>query len=70
MIAVAKPLSVLFEKLCLSCKVPGDWKKRNITPIFKKGRKEGPRNYGLGSLTSMLRKTMEQMLLEEMLRHM
>ncbi|KAK4831151.1 hypothetical protein QYF61_015454 [Mycteria americana] len=37
----AKPLSMIFE----SDEVPGDWKKGNIAPIFKKGRKEDPGNY-------------------------
>ena len=35
---VAKPLSII-EKSWLSGEVPSDWKKGNITPIFKKGRR-------------------------------
>lgn len=36
---VAKPLSMLFEKLCQSGKVPGDWKKGNITTVLKRVEK-------------------------------
>jgi len=67
---VAKPLSMISERSRKSEEAPGDWRKGNTAPIFKKGRKEDPVSYQPVSLPSVPGKIVEQILLAAMLRHM
>ncbi|CAM4592199.1 unnamed protein product, partial [Lepidochelys kempii] len=50
---IAEPLAIIFENSWRSGEVPDDWKKANVVPIFKKGKKEDPGNYRPVSLTSV-----------------
>ena len=67
---VAKPLTMMSEKLWQWGEVHGYRKKGNITPV-PKGKKNDLGNYQpRPSLISVLGKILEQILLEAMLRHM
>ncbi|KAK4826732.1 hypothetical protein QYF61_010985 [Mycteria americana] len=44
--------------------VPGDWRKANVVPIFKKGKKEDLGNYKPVTVTLILAKVGEQLILE------
>ncbi|KAK4808512.1 hypothetical protein QYF61_005829 [Mycteria americana] len=65
---LTKPLSIIYQQSWLTGEVPADWRLANVTPIYKKGRKEDPGNYRPVSLTSVPGKLMEQVILSAITR--
>ena len=49
--------------------MPEDWRKANVTFIFKKGKKENAWNYRPVSLTLIPGKVMGQLILETISKH-
>ncbi|KGL88360.1 RNA-directed DNA polymerase from mobile element jockey, partial [Charadrius vociferus] len=66
---IARPLSIIFERSWGTGEVPEDWRKADISPIFKKGKKEDPGNYRPVSLTSVPGKVMERLILDVLSKH-
>ena len=67
---LAKPLTMIFNKSMEDGNVPQIWKLGNITAIFKKGDKSDPGNYRPVSLTSVICKTMEKLVRNNIVDHM
>ena len=64
------PLVVLFNKSINCGTIPQEWKRANVSPIFKKGNKNDPENYRPVSLTSILCKILETFIRDAILAHM
>jgi len=65
----AKALSIICQQSWLTEEVPVYWRLANVMPIYKKGRKENPRNYSPVSLTLVPGKIMEQFILSVFTGH-
>jgi len=59
---ISKPLTKLYKMSINTGKVPEDWRKANIVPIYKKGPKNEPGNYRPVSLTSVVCKILERVI--------
>ena len=66
---IAEPLSIIYHCSLLTGEVPEDWRLANVTPIYKKGCKEDLGNSRPVSLTLVLGKVMEQIVLREITWH-
>ncbi|KAJ7423011.1 hypothetical protein WISP_35509 [Willisornis vidua] len=64
------PLSILYQQSCPTREVPDDQRSASMMPIYKKGWKEDLGNYRPDSLTSVLGKVMEQILLSAIIWYM
>ncbi|MCP4490451.1 MAG: reverse transcriptase family protein, partial [Gammaproteobacteria bacterium] len=68
-VGLAYPLSLLFNLCYNTGSLPEEWKLGHVVPIFKKGNKHDVCNYRPISLTSLVAKTLERILKEELLAH-
>ena len=63
-------LTHIFKQSLESGEVPLQWKHAYVTPIFKKGSKAHPGNYRSISLTSIVCKTMEHIIVSQIMKHL
>jgi hypothetical protein len=67
---IALPLSLLFTQSLNEEKVPEEWKRANVTPLFKKGKRNSAANYRPVSLTSHICKLMETLIRDAIVEHL
>ena len=67
---LCRPLSILFAKSIQEGTIPTDWKKANVTCIYKKGSKSDPGNYRPVSLTSVVCKLLERNVKKTIFEHL
>ena len=63
------PLAIIFNKTLQEGVVPDDWRRANVSPIFKKGNRSLPCNYRPVSLTSVVCKVMESFIRSHMVSY-
>merc|ERR1712055_74012 len=68
--AMAKPLSLIFQKSLDEGTCPEEWKCANVTPIHKKGDRTEPSNYRPVSLTSQVCKVLESIIRDRIVEHL
>ena len=66
---IAPVLRFIFQQSLDTGDLPLDWRKANISPIYKKGSKTVPANYRPVSLTSNCCKLLEHIIDSQIMRH-
>ena len=66
-ISLARPLSIIFQASYYNSALPNDWKSANVVPVHKKGSKTDVENYRPISLTSIVVKTLERIIRDELM---
>ena len=67
---IAPILELIYYRSLQSGNVPSDWKTANIASIFKKGNKHKASNYRSVSLTCILDKCMEHIIVSSISTHL
>ena len=68
--SLSNPLSIIYQKSVDTGILPTDFKRANVTPLFKKGCRSSTGNYRPVSMTSMPCKILELIIRDEMLGHL
>ena len=66
---LAPLLATIFNKSLQTGTVPTDWKKANVSAIFKKGQRYDPANYRPVSLTCLCCKLLEHVVVSNVMKH-
>ena len=66
---LAHPLAYLFNVSLESGSIPDDWKKADVTAIFKKGSRSDPENYRPISLTCLTCKVLESLIRDQLVAY-
>ena len=67
---IAPIIKVIYERSLQTGRLPADWVKANVTPVFKKGDKSTAANYRPISLTCILCKVLEHILASIITKHL
>ena len=67
---IAPAVTFLFQKSLNLGQTPIDWKHAYVCPIFKKGVRHEPANYRPVSLTCILCKLMEHIIVSNVMKHL
>lgn len=68
--SLSEALSLIFDRSLRFTEIPQDWKLANVTPIFKKGRKDDASNYRPVSLTCVVCKLLERIIKDSVWEHL
>jgi hypothetical protein len=67
---LSKPLATIFQESLASGLLPSQWKDALISPIYKKGSRTIPANYRPVSLTSVVCKVLERIIVKHLTAHL
>ena len=65
--SISRPLALLFNICYTSGSIPAEWKLANVVPVHKKGSKAEVTNYRPISLTSIIMKTFERIVRDDLI---